>query len=131
MSITFDFSGRGAVVTGGAQGIGRAVVEKLLGGGASVAIWDRDMALAEKTAAELAGQGKVVAVGVDVGDFAAVERARDDSIAGIGKLDILVNSAGIAGPIAKTWEHTPRLGSRCSASTSPVRSTAARRWFRR
>jgi 2-dehydro-3-deoxy-L-rhamnonate dehydrogenase (NAD+) len=106
MSITFGFAGRGAVVTGGAQGIGRAVVEKLLGGGASVAIWDRDIALAEQTAAELAGQGKVVAVGVDVGDFAAVERARDDSIAGLGKLDILVNSAGIAGPIAKTWEHT-------------------------
>jgi len=107
MSITFDFSGRGAVVTGGAQGIGRAVVEKLLGGGASVAIWDRDRALAEKTAAELAGQGRVIAVGVDVGDFAAVERARDESIAGVGNLDLLVNSAGIAGPIAKTWEHTP------------------------
>ncbi|MCB1499533.1 MAG: SDR family oxidoreductase [Bauldia sp.] len=106
MSITFDFAGRGAVVTGGAQGIGRAVVEKLLDGGAKVAIWDRDKALAEKTAGELAARGKAIAVGVDVGDFAAVERARDESIAGIGKLDILVNSAGIAGPIAKTWEHS-------------------------
>ena len=94
------------MVTGGAQGIGRAVVEKLLDGGAKVAIWDRDKALAEKTAGELAARGKAIAVGVDVGDFAAVERARDESIAGIGKLDILVNSAGIAGPIAKTWEHS-------------------------
>ena len=107
MSITFNFVGRAAVVTGGAQGIGRAVVEKLLGGGASVAIWDRDRALAETTASELAGRGKVVAVGVDVGDYAAVEKARDETIAALGKVDILVNSAGIAGPIAKTWEHTP------------------------
>ena len=74
MSITFNFVGRAAVVTGGAQGIGRAVVEKLIGGGASVAIWDRDKALAERTASELAERGKVVAVGVDVGDYASVER---------------------------------------------------------
>jgi 3-oxoacyl-[acyl-carrier protein] reductase len=107
MSITFNFVGRAAVVTGGAQGIGRAVVEKLIGGGASVAIWDRDKALAERTASELAERGKVVAVGVDVGDYASVERARDESVAALGKVDLLVNSAGIAGPIAKTWEHSP------------------------
>jgi 3-oxoacyl-[acyl-carrier protein] reductase len=107
MSITFNFVGRAAVVTGGAQGIGRAVVEKLIGGGASVAIWDRDKALAERTASELAERGKVVAIGVDVGDYASVERARDQSVAALGKVDLLVNSAGIAGPIAKTWEHSP------------------------
>jgi 3-oxoacyl-[acyl-carrier protein] reductase len=107
MSITFNFVGRAAVVTGGAQGIGRAVVEKLIGGGASVAIWDRDKALAERTAGELAERGKVVAVGVDVGDYQSVERARDESNASLGKVDLLVNSAGIAGPIAKTWEHSP------------------------
>jgi len=106
MSITFNFAGRRAVVTGGAQGIGRAVVEKLLGGGASVAIWDRDKAFAERTAAELAGSGTVVAVGVDVGDPAAVENAAAETVAALGKVDILVNSAGIAGPIAKTWEHS-------------------------
>jgi 3-oxoacyl-[acyl-carrier protein] reductase len=107
MSITFSFVGRGAVVTGGAQGIGRAVVEKLLAGGASVAIWDRDSALAERTAGELAERGKVLAFGVDVGDYASVEKARDETLAALGKVDILVNSAGIAGPIAKTWEHSP------------------------
>ncbi|MBN9022986.1 MAG: SDR family oxidoreductase [Rhizobiales bacterium] len=106
MSITFNFAGRCAVVTGGAQGIGRAVVEKLLGGGGSVAIWDRDLAFAERTAAELASQGTVVAVGVDVGDPAAVDRAAAETVAALGKVDILVNSAGIAGPIAKTWEHS-------------------------
>lgn len=106
MSITFDFVGRAAVVTGGAQGIGRAVVEKLLAGGASVAIWDRDKAFAERTAGELTARGKVVSVGVDVGDFSAVETAREETLAALGKVDILVNGAGIAGPIAKTWEHT-------------------------
>ena len=107
MSNTYDFTGRAAVVTGGAQGIGRAVVERLLAGGATVAIWDRDQALAGRTAGELASRGKVVAIGVDVTDFAAVERARAEPVAALGKVDILVNGAGVAGPIAKLWEHTP------------------------
>ena len=107
MSNTYDFTGRAAVVTGGAQGIGRAVVERLLAGGATVAIWDRDQALAGRTAGELASRGKVVAIGVDVTDFAAVERGRDETVAALGKVDILVNGAGVAGPIAKLWEHTP------------------------
>jgi NAD(P)-dependent dehydrogenase (short-subunit alcohol dehydrogenase family) len=107
MSITFDFAGRAAVVTGGAQGIGRAVVEKLCRGGGAVAIWDRDQALAARTATELSAAGKVIGIGVDVVDYAAVEAARDETVAAFGKVDILVNSAGIAGPIAKLWEHTP------------------------
>jgi 3-oxoacyl-[acyl-carrier protein] reductase len=107
MPNTYDFTGRAAVVTGGAQGIGRAVVERLLRGGAAAAIWDRDQALADKTASELAARGRVVAVGVDVTDYAAVERARDATVAALGKVDILVNGAGVAGPIAKLWEHTP------------------------
>ena len=48
-----NLGGRIAVVTGGAQGIGRAIVERFLDSGAAVAIWDRDLALAKKTAAEL------------------------------------------------------------------------------
>jgi 3-oxoacyl-[acyl-carrier protein] reductase len=102
----YDFKNRVAVVTGGAQGIGRAVVERLLKDGGSVAIWDRDKSLAEKTVKELAAGGKVIAVAADVTDYASVERARDATIAAFGKIDILVNNAGIAGPIAKTWEHT-------------------------
>ena len=52
MSNTIDLGGRNAVVTGGAQGIGRAIVERLLESGAAVAIWDRDQSRAEKTADE-------------------------------------------------------------------------------
>ena len=53
MANKIDLGGKNAVVTGGAQGIGRAIVERLLDSGAAVAIWDRDQALAEKTAGEL------------------------------------------------------------------------------
>jgi 3-oxoacyl-[acyl-carrier protein] reductase len=108
MASQFDFSGRVAVVTGGAQGIGRAVVERLLAGGAAVSIWDRDRALAEATAKDLAKAGTVAAEGVDVTDYASVEAATAATLKRFGRIDILVNNAGIAGPIAKTWEHTPQ-----------------------
>ncbi|MEM1164620.1 MAG: SDR family NAD(P)-dependent oxidoreductase, partial [Pseudomonadota bacterium] len=48
---TYDLSGKRAIVTGGAQGIGRAIVERFLDSGATVTIWDADRALAEQTAA--------------------------------------------------------------------------------
>src|SRR5262252_8218765 len=63
-----DLTGRNAVVTGGAQGIGKAIVERFLESGAAVAIWDRDRALAEKTATELNNRGRVIEVAVDVTD---------------------------------------------------------------
>ena len=62
MANTIDLSGRSAVVTGGAQGIGRAIVERLLDSGAAVAIWDRDGTLAEQAAGELGGRGQDRAV---------------------------------------------------------------------
>jgi 3-oxoacyl-[acyl-carrier protein] reductase len=105
MSNKIDLSGRNAVITGGAQGIGRAITERFLDSGASVAIWDRDKAFADKTAKELAGRGKVIAVAVDVTDLKDVERARDETVKALGKVDILVNNAGIAGMNATTWDY--------------------------
>jgi 2-dehydro-3-deoxy-L-rhamnonate dehydrogenase (NAD+) len=102
-----DLSRRVAVVTGGAQGIGRAVVERFLESGAAVAIWDRDAALAEKTAAELKSRGDVRAFTVDVTSLPEVERTRDATIQRFRRIDILVNNAGIAGPNVKTWEYSP------------------------
>jgi 3-oxoacyl-[acyl-carrier protein] reductase len=100
-----DLSGRSAAVTGGAQGIGKAIVERFLDSGGTVAIWDRDKAFAEKTAKELANRGKVIAVAVDVTNIEDVERARDDTVKALGRVDILVNNAGIAGMNATTWDY--------------------------
>ena len=107
MSNKIDLSGRFAVVTGGAQGIGRAIVERFLNSGAAVAIWDRDRTLAEKTAGELKARNRIAAVTVDVTKLAEVERAREETKAAFGRIDILVNNAGIAGPNVKTWEYPP------------------------
>lgn len=93
-----DLRGRHGAVTGGAQGIGRAMVERMLRSGASVAIWDRDLALAQRTAQDLAPLGRAVAIQVDVTDYAAVEAAARETGAAFGSIELLVNNAGIAGP---------------------------------
>ena len=100
-----DLGGRLAVVTGGAQGIGRAITERFLASGAAVAVWDRNQPLSEQTAQELRGRGRIVALGADVADYAAVERARDATLKAFGRIDILVNNAGIGGPTLTTWEY--------------------------
>ncbi|MGA9002121.1 MAG: SDR family NAD(P)-dependent oxidoreductase [Pseudolabrys sp.] len=100
-----DLGGRTAVVTGGAQGIGRAIVERFLDSGAVVAIWDRDVDLAKKTAAELQKRGRILPVAVDVTNYSDVERAREETLKTLGRIDILVNNAGIAGPNVKTWDY--------------------------
>ena len=104
MTNKIDLKDRTAVVTGGAQGIGRAIVERLLASDAAVAIWDRDIKLAQQTAAALKSRGRVEAVAVDVTDLKQIEHARDETAKVFGRVDILVNNAGIAGANAKTWE---------------------------
>jgi 2-dehydro-3-deoxy-L-rhamnonate dehydrogenase (NAD+) len=105
MANKIDLSARNAVVTGGAQGIGRAIVDRFLESGAAVAIWDRDVGLAKKTASELQNRGRVEVFATDVTNYSDVERARDDTLKAFGRIDILVNNAGIAGPNVKTWEY--------------------------
>src|SRR5262245_12279718 len=107
MANRIDLTGRNAVVTGGAQGIGRAIVARLLESGAAVAIWDSEGERATATAAELKGTGRVAVAAVDVTRLAEVECARDETLGAFGRIDILVNNAGIAGPNAKTWEYPP------------------------
>ena len=103
MANNIDLSGKNAVVTGGAQGIGRAIVERFLQSGAAVAIWDRDSKLAQKIVGGL--KGKAAAFEVDVTSYTEIERARDQTVKAFGRIDILVNNAGIAGPNVKTWEY--------------------------
>jgi 2-dehydro-3-deoxy-L-rhamnonate dehydrogenase (NAD+) len=107
MANTIDLKGRKAIVTGGAQGIGRAIVARLLDSGAEVAIWDRDLTLAQQAAGEFGSRGRVVAIACDVGKLPEVEAARDATLKAFGRVDILVNNAGISGPIAKTWDYPP------------------------
>lgn len=105
MTNKIDLQGRNAVVTGGAQGIGRAITERFLDSGASVAIWDRDDKLAQQTVAELKGRGRAIAVKADVTQFADIEKARDATLKEFGRIDILVNNAGITGPNVTTWDY--------------------------
>src|SRR5262245_48774709 len=95
MTNKIDLGGRNAIVTGGAQGIGRAIVERFLDSGAAIAIWDRDVDLAKKTAATLQNRGRVAPVAVDVTNYSDVERARDETVKSFGRVDILVNNAEI------------------------------------
>lgn len=100
-----DLDGKRAVVTGGGQGIGRAIAERLLASGAAVALWDRDRPIVNATCAELAAQGQVHTVVVDLVDPSAVEAAREATNDALGGIDILINNAGIAGPNHMLWEY--------------------------
>ena len=100
-----DLAGRHAVVTGGAAGIGFAVTQRLLASGATVTWWDRDVASMAAAQQQL-GQ-PVQMVSVDVGDYASVVDAVQQTLAWHSAIDVLVNSAGITGPNVKLWDYPP------------------------
>ena len=100
-----DLSGRRAVVTGGAQGIGLSIVTRFLASGAKVSLWDQDASLLQETCSELESKGSVHAVVVELTDADAVADAALDAVNALGEIDILVNNAGIAGPTEPSWEY--------------------------
>ncbi|MCZ6606023.1 MAG: SDR family NAD(P)-dependent oxidoreductase [Alphaproteobacteria bacterium] len=104
-----DLKDKCAVVTGGAQGIGRAIAERLLASGAKVSLWDMDADTAEATAGDLAAAGeladKVHWNRVDVTDYPGIEAAATATVEALGGIDILINNAGIAGPNACVWDY--------------------------
>src|SRR5689334_21615015 len=97
-----DLVGRRAVVTGGAQGIGRAIAERLLASGAAVSIWDRDAKLLESAVSSGFG---VHSVSADVSNAGDVEASVAATAEALGGIDILVANAGITGPNVKLWEY--------------------------
>src|SRR5262245_38818420 len=106
---TIDLSGRVAVITGGARGIGFATAERFLRSGAQVAIWDIDGVGAKHSANELAALGTVSAHVVELTDEAAIGNALSETLAAHSRLDIVVNSAGITGGNGLTWELDPKV----------------------
>lgn len=91
-----DLKGQVALVTGGAQGIGRAIVERLAANGAQVAILDLDQKPAQATADELTAAGRhVIALAGDVADAASVTAATQEITRQLGPIGILINNAGI------------------------------------
>lgn len=104
-----DLSGRAAVVTGGARGIGYAVAERMLRSGASVALWDVDSERLAKAQRDLAPLGRVAVFTVDLTDERGVERAAGDTLQTLDRVDILINNAGVTGGNAPTWELEPAV----------------------
>jgi len=96
--VNYNFTGKHAVITGGASGIGFACAKRMVAGGASVTLWDRDSQALSRAASQLGEAAKTVQL--DLADHAAVVRATADTVAHspTQTIDILVNSAGITGP---------------------------------
>ena len=106
-------SERVAIVTGGGQGIGKGIAQRLLRDGMRVMIADLDVEAGDETVAEYSSLGPVAAMQVDVADEAAVVRMVDETVERFGRVDALVNNAGIA-----------------EANQGPVEELALEQWTR-
>ncbi len=96
-----DLNNKNAIVTGGVQGFGLAVVERLINSGANIIVWENDKKLLD----DFKTIKNVIKVQTDVSNPESVEAAVNETIKNCGSIDILVNNAGIAGPNHKTWEY--------------------------
>ncbi len=102
-----ELGGRVAVVTGGAGGIGRAMVDRFCAEGMAVVVADVEEAALERTVAELSAAGhRVTGVRTDVADWDSVQRLRDAALEAYGAVHVLCNNAGIgAGAEGALWDH--------------------------
>mgnify|MGYP001303557307 FL=1 len=95
-----NLKGRTAIVTGGAQGFGLAIVKRFIASGANVIIWDNDEDCMSKIDLK-----NCLKFNIDITSFESINKGLDFSLKNSDKIDILVNNAGIAGPSFKTWEY--------------------------
>ena len=95
-----DLKNRVSIVTGGVQGFGRAVVDRFIQSGSKVVIWDQDQELLDDLNLE-----NTLKINVDVSNFDSVVSGFKSTLDQVGKVDILINNAGIAGPSHKTWDY--------------------------
>lgn len=91
----FTLSGRAAIVTGGANGIGFGIVDRFVEAGADVVLADLDLEAAQRAAGKLSGPGRIIAVDADVADPGCGQLLVSSCIEAFGRIDILVNNAGI------------------------------------
>ena len=101
--ISFDFKGRTAIVTGGAQGFGLDITKRLIRSGASVIIWDNDKKMVEKAIEDIKSPNLSFNI-VDISNYSKVEECVQE-ITQQKNIDILINNAGITGPTATLWEY--------------------------
>ncbi len=101
--ISFDFKGRTAIVTGGAQGFGLDITKRLIRSGASVIIWDNDQKMVEKAIEDIKSPNLSFNI-VDISNYSKVEECVQE-LTKQKNIDILINNAGITGPTATLWEY--------------------------
>ena len=95
-----DLEQKTAIVTGGVQGFGLAIVNRFIKSGAKVVVWDQDKDLLDNM--DINGIEKIQ---VDISKFESIKNAYEETLEKVKKIDILINNAGIAGPSFKTWEY--------------------------
>jgi NAD(P)-dependent dehydrogenase (short-subunit alcohol dehydrogenase family) len=98
----FDLTGQTAIVTGAATGIGEAIARRLARAGAAIAVADMDLAGATEVAQSIGGES--FALSIDITRSDSVNAAVAEVISRTGRIDVLVNNAGIAGRTAPVWE---------------------------
>jgi NAD(P)-dependent dehydrogenase (short-subunit alcohol dehydrogenase family) len=104
-----DLSDRVAIVTGGARGIGSAVARRILLSGGKVALWDVDQDALERTRTELSAFGDVGCATVELTSESEIKSSVQKTLQRFGKIDIVINNAGITGGNKPTWELDPEV----------------------
>ncbi len=101
-----DLAGKVSIITGAAMGLGRSVALRLAKDGSDIVLVDLDAGLMQEVAEEIRALGRKTLIhALDISQWAPVKEMADNVVAVFGKIDILVNCAGILGPTLPVWEY--------------------------